>query len=1667
MKSLYSKFVELVENTKQALNTSIEKKTYTFNGIASYLGEYFRIKGLTNTTDISNMFEALWPHYSYLDIEVLEVIIENKKFLIEEKLLRDMQTYREHLEEFKQSTTLNKFKNAVEEALIPNPEVTSITCEVVIKLNRQWGKKTLENFKTLVNHMFHQRMTHIHVEEGSVCVTLLVPQSKLDYILEIASLKKEFASLIGIFELTIDGQSILKDEDKTQFTFDQTLQESSNLGDDEAVQFLLDLIDNVDYQNEKGSTALMLASEGGYEQVVQTLVSAGANVNIQDNNGYTALMLACDTNSYTIVNYLLQAGANPDIQRNDGDTAIIIACHNNHSDIVKLLLQFNADQLITNINDDIALTVATRQNSIEIVEMLLEHLAESQKTSAVTSALTTACQYGHSQIIISLLAKLYEFFLPEEFQLFISCAKGDDNSTKRHIYDTNVNINCILANDITPLMIASSCGHTETVQVLLQAGANVNSTDSNGYNPLVYAITGHKSLQVIEQLLKAGAQPNVFINDQSIVDKVREEGREDICKLLQQFSVMKIKKSEEEVLEQLLKICDSFTILNEAILSSLQKLITEGTVLIVDVVEFLHHYLGDTELKVDNIDQLINVLQPHYYFLNVDLLRKIVDKFFGGKLQNRLQDYISMVKGFEETTQLQLFVQAIKHIPLLQPPVTTTRTCTMIIKFHEQWQQKNVAHLHKFLNYSFSKEIHFLNHIVIEEEGSSCVYKFVVPKCQLDSLIVIAIDQREFMYQVGVYEVYIGDLPILIEDYNHIFSFRYALQRSIEAENHKLVSFLMEIDVSLQTNNKSLHEAARDGNINAVELVLKEHVDINIQDENGETALILASKNGHIQVVELLLKEHADINIQNQDGHTAIMLAIENVFTQIMELLGEHVDDDIQDENAMIALMVASQSSHTRVAELLLKEHADIADIRAKMLMLMLASMNGHTDIVKLLIKDIDVHVQSEDIQLILMFAILYGHAEIVEFLKDLVGIQAEKKVTALMCASMNGHLQVVELLLKDNADVNAQEEDGFTALMVASENGHTQVVELLLKEHADIKLQTNDGVTALMLASQNGHQKVIELLLKQHIDINHQGKDGVTAQMPASQDGHHQLIEHTSINNKEKDGWTALMLASRNGYFQVVELLLKEHADINTQKKDGWTALMLASSYGHFQVVELLLKEHADINTQKKDGWTALMLASLNGHIKIIELLLKEHADINIQKEDGWTALMLASLNGHIQVVELLLKEYPEINAQEKDGWTALMIASQKGHFQVVELLLKKHADINTQKEDGWTALMLASFYDHTQVVELLLKVHAEINTRKEDGWTALMLASCNGHTQVVKLLLHWNADVNIQTKDHQGYNALMLASANGHLEVAKYLLQSQADPYFLAYNRATAFSLAAFGGNRELINMLLDKVQPTFDEIEKAVVESCLGGHSTLITFFSNKLPHLTNDQRELLDSCVKGDLGTVIMKTLDSPDSPLVLGLTPLMVASSCGHVDIVDALIQIGADVNKQESYWGFTPLFFAIRGSKSASITETLLKNGANPDVIAEQRTLLDVANEINQGNISDLIIKYGGQTRAQLEGTKDKKLSSTSHEQNTVPLSLQTTDELMDIKTYENSRYTIKREMKQKRFQIPSIMSKLHLLTPYILNPTHTFRNTSMKHDNKKEAKEVYTVSIN
>ena len=88
------------------------------------------------------------------------------------------------------------------------------------------------------------------------------------------------------------------------FTFDSALLESSQSGNNEAVQFLLDLGVNVNYSNSEGKTALMLACKAGHEEIVQTLVLAEADIYHQDNAGCTAIQFANQNGNRQIVELL-------------------------------------------------------------------------------------------------------------------------------------------------------------------------------------------------------------------------------------------------------------------------------------------------------------------------------------------------------------------------------------------------------------------------------------------------------------------------------------------------------------------------------------------------------------------------------------------------------------------------------------------------------------------------------------------------------------------------------------------------------------------------------------------------------------------------------------------------------------------------------------------------------------------------------------------------------------------------------------------------------------------------------------------------------------------------------------------------------------------------------------------------------------------------------------------------------------------------------------------------------------------------------------------------------------------------------------------------------------------------------------------------------------------
>jgi ankyrin repeat protein len=78
--------------------------------------------------------------------------------------------------------------------------------------------------------------------------------------------------------------------------------------------------------------------------------------------------------------------------------------------------------------------------------------------------------------------------------------------------------------------------------------------------------------------------------------------------------------------------------------------------------------------------------------------------------------------------------------------------------------------------------------------------------------------------------------------------------------------------------------------------------------------------------------------------------------------------------------------------------------------------------------------------------------------------------------AAQEGHVAIVESLLKNKADPNLTLTNGTTPLMMASQKGCNDVVKLLLKAGADFKKKL-DNRTALSLANLAGQKKTAQIL--------------------------------------------------------------------------------------------------------------------------------------------------------------------------------------------------------------------------------------------------------------------------------------------------------------------------------------------------------------------------------------------------------------------------------------------------------------------------------------------------------------------------------------------------------------------------------------------------------------
>ncbi|MCP5536926.1 MAG: ankyrin repeat domain-containing protein [Akkermansiaceae bacterium] len=205
--------------------------------------------------------------------------------------------------------------------------------------------------------------------------------------------------------------------------------------------------------------------------------------------------------------------------------------------------------------------------------------------------------------------------------------------------------------------------------------------------------------------------------------------------------------------------------------------------------------------------------------------------------------------------------------------------------------------------------------------------------------------------------------------------------------------------------------AAENGDIRALELFVKQGMDLGSKDDNGWTALHLAARSQRQESVAFLLEKGMDIETPGLDGVTPMMLAArEGNHTMVRYLLKQGAKTEIKDQKNRSALILAIDG--------------------------------GHADCVE----EIAPYSRSQ-LDTALLYAAAQGKHQVIETLTSFgasVYVRHEGGMTPLMLAAENGHTETVRALLESGANRFAVNEHGWTAAQVAEASNHTSIANLL-----------------------------------------------------------------------------------------------------------------------------------------------------------------------------------------------------------------------------------------------------------------------------------------------------------------------------------------------------------------------------------------------------------------------------------------------------------------------------------------------------------------------------------------------------------------------------------------------------------------------------------------------
>jgi ankyrin repeat protein len=767
---------------------------------------------------------------------------------------------------------------------------------------------------------------------------------------------------------------------------------------------------------------------------------------------------------------------------------------------------------------------------------------------------------------------------------------------------------------------------------------------------------------------------------------------------------------------------------------------------------------------------------------------------------------------------------------------------------------------------------------------------------------------------------------------------------------------LTPIDKGTPNQHLVIHTAAESGKLALLKAVTENYDAtavslLNKANAKGETSLIIATKNNAQEIVEYCIRNAVDLDAVNADGETALTLACQDPHKENIALMlikaGAKLDVRVG-QKLKQAIHFAIQIGRIKIVKALVEKQSDLMNQ---------ADAEGYTPLMwaviqqevpgKINMEMVNYFLSKKTISLdsktnlrdaagaplrdhgktALSFALDYSDDSI-----SLALIKAGASIAAAIETKLD---DLVSLLMQEDADkkiiiamIDADPVAMLNLLNRAIGTRSDKAIDFLSSFQA-IRAELKNNSLLLRTAIMQASAKTVEKLLTAGVSVT--TPSGNPSVLPF-----HFLVSCYSVLNVR---WPEL-----------VEVMLKFDASLVNQPDDqGVTPLHIAVRQNDLSLVNQLLDRGVNKNDKTKSGLTALSIALEAGYTNIAKALVAKGADISLALAGLRVHPFATAIkNNNAEMVEMLLAQ--DSSLLEQGTRTPLQIAAKLGLFQIVRTLrakgAKKDVTVNEPEsaEHGMTACDLAMQEGHIDLATSLMtsKTSCSIQPRGEDAeypiHRAMKLMSKNPASarKLVRTMVQINPAC-VHDADKYGQTALLLAVKMGDVDLVEFLA-AEGSNFAVKINKPdsddhdkTLLWLAVENGNLDIIRMLSHL---------RAPILAPRGAMQFMpIHYLIDK--YLNTD-----DSALKAGIYIQICAMVENNPASLALrdahGRTPLLMvaASANGDVQIARLLLKHGAVVNDASNYQnenrGKTALHLAAERGDNV-MCKLLLSYGAKVD----------------------------------------------------------------------------------------------------------------------------------